>query len=91
MGIKRRTLEDLILYVIIAVVTLFLCWVVSGCSTTQTNRGASVKYKSTQNCEWQVRGGESITAKELEQEFDVGADCKLTRKTHLDSGQEENR
>jgi hypothetical protein len=89
MGMKRRTLEDLLLYIIIAVVVLFLCWLVSGCSTTQTNRGASVRYKSNQQCEWRVVGGESITAKELEQEFTVGSGCTLIRKTKLDSGDEE--
>jgi hypothetical protein len=78
-GLNKRTLEDLLLYIIIAVVVLFLCWLLTGC--TSTNRTASIRYKST--CEWRLAGGEVITADRLEQEFEILEGCKLKRKTDV--------
>jgi hypothetical protein len=66
----------------IVIAWIILMWLLTGCSG-RTNRTASVRYHSSHNCEWRIAGGEVISADKLEQEFEVGPNCTLKRKTDV--------
>ena len=83
---SRKSLEDILLAIILIAFGLLMMWLLSGCSGAQ--RTARMKYNSTKNCVWELTGGEVMEGKNVDAEFTVGVDCTLNRKTH--SGEELN-
>lgn len=86
MNRPRWTLEDTMLTIIFAIIVFMLLYWLTGC--TNVHRTATLRYKSSQDCEWRLSGLEAIRAEQLGTELEVGEDCTLKRKS--DSTAEKN-